>query len=103
LQAEEDTSRLRIDGIRELDHFNALALKQRVNAVLTDSVKTIEVDLSKTVFIDGRGLAAIIALRNMMWRRRGGVCLVNPSPLVGQVLELTRLHRVFEIVDCEWA
>ena len=101
LETEEDTSRLWIDGIRELNHLNALALQRKVNAVLTDAVKTIEVDLSQTVLVDSQGLGALIALRNMMGRRRGAVRVVNPSRLVEQVLELTRLHRVFDIVKYE--
>ena len=38
-----------------------------------------------------------------MGRRKGAVRLVHPSRLVEQVLELTRLHRVFDIVKCEEA
>jgi anti-anti-sigma factor len=63
-------------------------------------VKSIELDLSQTIFLDSHGLAALIALRNMMGRCRGVVRLLNPSPLVEQILELTRLHRVLDIVKC---
>jgi anti-sigma B factor antagonist len=101
LETEEDTGRLLIDGIIELNRFNALALRHRVNAILTDAVKTIEIDLSQTISVDSYGLGALIAFRNMMGRRSGAVRLVNPSRLVQQVLELTRLHRVFDIVKCE--
>jgi len=101
LEIETDTGRLRIGAIRELNQSNALALQRSVNAVLTDAVKTIELDLSQTVFLDSHGLGALIALRNMMGRRKGVVRLLNPSRLVEQVLELTRLHRVLDIVKCE--
>jgi len=56
LETEEDPGRLRIDGIRELNHPNALALQRTLNAVLTDAVKTIELDLSQTVLMDSQGL-----------------------------------------------
>ena len=101
LDIEEATGGLRIGGIRELDQSNALALQESVNTVLTDEVKTIELDLSQTVFLDSHGLGALIALRNMMGRRKGVVRLLNPSRLVEQVMELTRLHRVLDIVKCE--
>ena len=100
-EIEADTGRLRIDGIRELNQTNALALQRSVNAVLTDAVKTIELDLSQTIFVDSHGLGALIAMRNMMERRGGAVNLLNPSPLVRRVLELTRLHRVLDIVKSE--
>ena len=101
LEVEQETDWLLIDGIRELNQSNALALQERVNAVLTDSVKTIELDLSQTVYLDSHGLGALITLRNMMGRRKGVVRLLNPSRLVEHVLELTRLHRVLDIVKCE--
>ena len=101
LEFEEAAGGLRIGGIRELDQSNALALQESVNVVLTDAVKTLELDLSQTVFLDSHGLGALIALRNMMSRRNGVVRLLNPSRLVEQVLELTRLHRVLDIVKCE--
>ena len=101
LEIEEETSGLRIGGIRELNQSSALALQESVNTVLTDTVKSIELDLSQTVFLDSHGLGALIALRNMMGRRKGVVRLLNPSRLVEQVLELTRLHRVLDIVKCE--
>jgi len=103
LETEEDSGRLRIDGIRELNRLNALALQRTVNAVLTDAVKTIELDLSQTAFVDSHGLGALLALGNMMGRRKGAVRLVHPSRVVEQVLEMTRLHRVFDIVKCEEA
>ena len=90
-----------IDEIKELNQLNAPALLQRVNAVLTDAVKIIVLDLSETDFLDSHGLGALIALRNMMGRRSGVVRLLNPSRRVEGVLELTRLHRVMDIVKCE--
>ena len=33
-----------------------------------------------------------------MAAREGAVKLVNPTPVATQVLELTRMHRIFEIV-----
>jgi len=101
LNIEDATGGLWVDGIRELDQLNALALVERVNTVLTDTVKLIVLDLSQTVFLDSYGLGALIALRNKMGRRKGVVRLLNPSRLVEQVLELTRLHRVLDIVKCE--
>ena len=90
-----------IDGIRELNQPNALVILQTVNSALTNKVKSIVIDLSQTAFLDSTGVGALIAMRNMMMRRRGTVCLLNPSPFVEQVLGLTRLHRVLDIVKTE--
>ena len=55
-------------------------------------------DLSQTRFVDSSGLGMLIALHKTMVGRGGSVRILNPTPSVQQILELTRLHRVFEIV-----
>ena len=92
---------LRIGGIRELDAVNARALRQIVIDALTDTVTNIEIDLSLTVFVDSCGLGALIAFRNTVEGRGGVVRVLNPTAPVQRILELTRLHRVLEIVKCE--
>jgi len=39
-----------------------------------------------------------VALQKTAAERQGRIRLLNPTPRVQQILELTRLHRVFEIV-----
>ena len=96
-----EADELWVDGIRELDQPNALRILRSVNAALTNKVKIVVIDLSQTAFLDSHGVGALIALRNMMGRRGGAVCLFNPSPFVERVLDLTRLHRVLDIVKSE--
>jgi anti-sigma B factor antagonist len=50
------------------------------------------------MFLDSCGLGALISLHKTACTRNGAVRLLNPTPPVQQILELTRLHRVFEIV-----
>ena len=90
---------LRIGGIRELDAVNARALRQIVIDALTDTVTNIEIDLSQTVFVDSCGLGALIALHKTACSRKGKLRLLRPLPPVQQILELTRMHRIFEIVQ----
>lgn len=40
----------------------------------------------------------LISLHKMTCSRNGIVRLLNPTPGVLQILELTRMHRIFEIV-----
>src|SRR5438874_1607675 len=97
----EDT--LCISEIKELGAANADAFRRRVRAALPDgSLKTIEIDLSQTQFVDSCGLGALIAVHKWATTFNGNgavpVRLLNPPPSVQQILELTRLHRTFEIV-----
>ena len=54
--------------------------------------------MSRTRFLDSSGLGALISIHKTLCSRQGVVRIVNPTPQVQQILELTRMHRIFEIV-----
>jgi len=99
IQQHEDT--LHVLGLRELDSANAAIVHETVLKAVTDTVRHIEVDLSGTVFLDSCGLGTLVALRKVVGPRGGVVRLLNPAPPVQQLLELTRLYRVLEVVKRE--
>ena len=73
--------------------------KERITKDLAAQQNEVSIDLSKTRFIDSSGLGVLLSL-NKTLRAQGGVLkLLNPSSAVAQLIELTRLHRVFEIVN----
>ena len=88
-----------VAGVRELSAANANTFRDRVRGALADRLKNIEIDLSQTAFLDSCGLGALISLHKTACTRSGTVRLRNPRPPVQHILELTRLHRVFEIVQ----
>ena len=94
---------LTVSEIRELAGANAESFREEVAAALAPDVKAIEVDLSETEFVDSCGLGALISLYKSSNSRNSAVPfrLLNPSPSVQQLLELTRLHRIFEIVKTD--
>jgi anti-sigma B factor antagonist len=96
VQLQGDT--LTITGIKELAAANAQAFRDQVRAALRDEQKNIEIDLSQTMFIDSCGLGALVSLHKTACSRHGQVRLLNPTPPVNQILELTRMHRIFAIV-----
>ncbi len=89
---------LLIAEIKELGAANANGFRDWVRSSLTDGQKNIDVDLAHTTFIDSCGLGALIALHKTACAREGTVRLLHPQPQVQQILELTRMHRIFEIV-----
>ena len=97
MKIENQGEVLRISELAELGAANANAFRDEARAALSDVQKYIEVDLSKTDFIDSCGLGALIALHKTACARKGAVRLVNPRPSVLQVLELTRMHQLFQI------
>lgn len=87
-----------LSDITELNAANSATLRDDARAALRTELTTIDVDLSQTRLLDSSGLGALIALHKTMCARGGSVRIINPTPSVQQILELTRLHRVFEIV-----
>ena len=97
IQAEGDV--LRISEITQLGAANANSFRDEARAALTDGQKHIEIDLSGTTFIDSCGLGALVALHKTVGSHGGALRLLNPTPAVQQILELTRMHRIFDIVN----
>ena len=96
MQIQGDT--LRISGIKEIGAANANAFRDEARLAMTEAQRNVEIDLSETTFIDSCGLGALIALHKTACGRKGVLRLLNPPPPVQQILELTRMHRIFEIV-----
>jgi anti-sigma B factor antagonist len=89
---------LRISDVKELGAASSNVFRDQARSALKDGQKNIEIDLSQTAFIDSCGLGALIALHKTVCGRKGLVRLLNPTPPVRQILELTRMHRLFEII-----
>ena len=96
MQIQGDT--LRISEVKELDVVHSNDLRNQARAALTAAQKNIEIDLSQTLLLDSCGLGTLISLHKTTSDRHGAVRLLNPAPGVRQILELTRMHRIFEIV-----
>jgi anti-sigma B factor antagonist len=87
-----------ISDIKELGTANWSDFRDQARIAMTGAQKDIDVDLSQTLFIDSCGLGALISLYKTACGRNGTVRLLHPTPPVQQILELTRMHRIFEIV-----
>ncbi|MSU58812.1 MAG: anti-sigma factor antagonist [Pedosphaera sp.] len=96
IQIQGDT--LHISEVRELGAANSNSFRDQARSAMSDNQRNIEIDLSQTSFVDSCGLGTLIALHKTACSRRGMVRLLNPTPSVQQILELTRMHRIFEIV-----
>jgi anti-sigma B factor antagonist len=96
LQSEGDT--LRISAIKELTASSANLFRDEARRAFSDSQRNIEVDLSQAAIVDSCGLGALVALHKTASSHGGALRLLNPNPAVQQILELTRMHRIFEVV-----
>lgn len=89
---------LRVEEVDSLGANSAGAFRDEVRRAFRPEQKDIEIDLSNTSYLDSCGLGALIALYKVTTSRDGKLRLLDPQPAVEQMLELTRMHRVFEIV-----
>jgi anti-sigma B factor antagonist len=99
MKVENQGETLNVSGIKELGAANSQTFRDEVKNAFGDNQRIIEIDLSETIFVDSCGLGALISLHKTTCNRNGTVRLLNPTPPVQQILELTRMHRVFEIVN----
>lgn len=90
---------LEISGLKELAAANAARVRDEIRAALAPSTTRLDLDLSGMTFLDSSGLGALIALHKTMRSQNGVLRLLRPEPNVLQILELTRLHRVLDIVQ----
>jgi anti-anti-sigma factor len=94
---------LSVTGLRELNAANAHAVRSALSRALSRDLHSIEIDLSQTQAVDGAGLGALVALYETAKersRREGfAIRLTNPTPTVQQMIELARLHHLFEVTS----
>ncbi len=98
MQLETQGTKLVVSKVPELTASNASDIKTEVKAAIEDTHTQIDIDLSTTGFVDSSGLGVLIGLHKAMVAKQGSIRILNPGESVQQVLELTRLHRLFEVV-----
>ena len=89
---------LSIAAPADLNASTVPAFREQARAVLEEGHTQMDVDMQKTTFLDSSGLGALISLHKLMNARGGKIRLLNTRPQIQQIIELTRLHRILEIV-----
>jgi len=103
MNIDHQNGTLSVTGLRELSAANANAFRFALARAMSHDLRAIEIDLSQTQSVDGAGLGALVALYETAKenRKRDGfaIRLANPTPTVQQMIELTRLHHLFEVTQ----
>lgn len=89
---------LEVVGLSELNAENASQVRDDIRAKIKPEHELLRLDLSRVKFIDSSGLGVLIALQKTIFSQEGRLQLIDPTPTALQILELTRLHRIFEII-----
>jgi anti-sigma B factor antagonist len=99
LQSEKkgDWSVLHVGG--EVDLFTAPKVKEQILDLLNAGTTNLVVDLEQVTFMDSTGIGVLIGALRRLREREGALALVCPQGPVLRVLEVTGLHKVFDIFD----
>jgi anti-sigma B factor antagonist len=86
-----------------MDAASATAIRDELRAIINEGKTRVAIDLDAVRFVDSNGLFALVSVFKAARVAGGNVVLLRLQPQVRSVVELTRLHRVFEIFDDESA
>lgn len=95
-QEDDGVVVLRIEQSR-VDAHSAGELGRAITGLFAAAKSKVLVDLSQVDFMDSSGLAALITGHKSASASGFALRLAGLRPQVKSIIELTRLHRVFEI------
>jgi anti-sigma B factor antagonist len=82
--------------VEELDAGNTGEFKRDMSPVLETNKKVV-LDLSRLRFLDSSGLGSFLSCLRQLNSKGGDLKLSGISPQVRTVIELVRMHRIFDI------
>ena len=74
-------------------------LRKQLQAIINAGSGNLILQLEKVSFVDSRGLSVFVSALKHAREKQGQVVLVALMPEVRSLLELTRLHKVFDIFE----
>lgn len=84
-------------GVNRLDASSARDFKRQVEAIWSPEVSRVELDFDKVDFIDSSGVGALLGVYKRLPGDQPNVQLKRVQAPVQSVIELLRLHRIFDI------
>ena len=83
--------------IPRLDAAASREFKSESAAAWRPNVSAVVIDLGAVDFLDSAGVGALLSIHKRLPAEKPGAKLINLRPPVQAVIELLRLHRIFEI------
>jgi anti-sigma B factor antagonist len=78
---------------------NAQPAREAIKRLIDDGRTRLVLDLHAVEVVDSSGLSVLVSTLKAAQPRHGEVVLLSPSDGVRSLIELTRLHQVFEIFE----
>lgn len=96
-RTEDSRTILELSG--DLDVTSAPALQAALQELIDQGIRSLIVDLTDVPFMDSSGLGVLVAAHRRMTAVGGQLALVNPTPTLRKVFELTRTNRLFHLYE----
>lgn len=90
---------IRLAGRIVLDECDRL--KSSIDPLITPSTTHIHLDLSEVEFIDSAGLGALVRVKVSSNKHRSQLALLNPSRSVSDILMVSKLDTIFDVITGE--
>ncbi len=78
---------------------DAAPVREELKSLISEGKNRLVLDMGATEFADSSGLSVLISALNSAKESGGEVVLLNPTRPIRSLLELTRLHHVFQIFE----
>ena len=95
-QVEEKSIHLKILKSR-LDAASVGRFKEHIAEVWTKGLERADIDMADVEFIDSSGIGALLSVYRRFPKGANTVSLTGMRPQVQAVIELLRLHRIFQV------
>lgn len=99
IEKQNDVAILKVSG--NLDADSVAQFKKTANQLVEEGQTRLVMDCQTLHFIDSMGLGAMISLLRKVRIHQGDLKVSNVNPEVRSVFEITRLHRLFDILP-DW-
>ena len=100
-RTKNDITVLAISSLERLDASTSAQLRSTLLEELGDEALKVVINLETVRHIDSSGLSVFISLNKVLRKRDGDLKLCSLTPTVRSMFELTRLHRVFDLLADE--
>ena len=75
--------------------------KIKIDGIINNSIKKYIMDFQDVSYLNSIGVGAVAASLKKVKKFHGNIKLINVSPAIQELFEMTRLTKVFEIYDNE--
>ena len=82
---------------------NSMAIRKDLLELIATGHRYLVLDLGKVAFVDSSGLSVLVSALKAAHKTSGRVVLLNLTDDVRALIELTRMHEVFQIFGDEQA